>query len=249
MGATKRGCAAIGIGALALVGAGVAPAADKPARIVYHDSFTTNRPGQPAGRVYSLVLSDPHDPNGKPPATAHIHTELPVGARYDTGAVPACSASDPELMLFGAAACPAASRVGGNRYVVDTGGPEGHRYMHADMTYFNERGGIIILARDRDTGARLVVHAKVHGRNADIDVPPLPGTPPDGGASKSEHGWVLKRIGAGGRSFVTTPPTCPASRLWRFKFVYTFRDGRKQTVTSAQRCVPKPRKRPSRGDD
>jgi len=219
-----------------------------PARIVYHDSFTTTRRGRSTGRVYSVVLSDPDDPNGKPPAVSHIHTELPPGARYDTGAVPACTASDAELMLVGASACPARSRVGKNDYVVDTGAPGSNRYSHADMTYLNEHGGIIILARERATGARLVVHAKVHGRNADIDVPMLPGTPPDGGVAKSEHAAVFESTGPGGRGFVTTPSSCPASGVWRFRFVYTFRDGRKQAVTSDQKCTRAP-KPPTGGDD
>jgi hypothetical protein len=240
--------AAATIGAIWLATAGVGGAADKPAKIVYHDSFTTNHPGQSAGRVYSAVLSDPDDPNGKPPAVAHIHTQLPVGARYDNGAVPACEASDAEIMLRGASVCPARSRIGRNHFVIDTGGPEPNRFMHVDMTYLNEDGGIILLSRDRATGAKLVFHAKVKGRNADVDVPPLPGTPPDGGVPKSEDAVIFKATGFGGRGLVTTPPSCPASRIWRFRFVYTFRDGRKQTVTSDQRCVHRPKKRP-RGDD
>jgi hypothetical protein len=116
--------------------------------------------------------------------------------------------------------------------------------MYEDMTYLDERGGIILLSRDRATGAKLVFHAKVRGRSADVDVPPLPGTPPDGGVPKSEHGWIFKATGAGGRSFVTAPPTCPASGVWQFRFEYTFRDGRRQTVTSDQSCVRRSRGRP-----
>jgi hypothetical protein len=236
---TRRGYAAavtIGVGALATAAAGVA--ADRPARIVYHDAFTVTHPGRATARLYSTRLSAPGDPHGKPPPVAHIHTELPLGARYDGGAVPACTATDAQVMVQGAAACPARSRVGRNDFVIDTGLPGAQRYLHEDLTYLNEPGGIKLLARDRTNGQKLVFHATVDGRSADVDMPPvLPGAPPDGGSPRSETAIVFKATGAGGRGFVTTPATCPRSRTWRFRFVYTFRDGRTQTVTSDQRCT------------
>src|SRR5690242_11864384 len=87
-------------------------AADQPAMVTYHDSFTTQLPGMSTGRTFRDELSNPSDPNGKPPATTHVHTELPAGARYDTAAVPACAANDAQIMAVGPTACPAASSVG-----------------------------------------------------------------------------------------------------------------------------------------
>src|SRR5947208_3603632 len=116
-------------------GAPSSAAAAAPAKVEYKDSFTTRLPGRPSGRVFHDSLTNASDPNAKPPATAHVHTQLPAGARYDTGAVPACGASDAEIMLAGPSACPAASRVGTNEVLVDSGLPGSGRYAHEDVTF------------------------------------------------------------------------------------------------------------------
>jgi hypothetical protein len=214
--------------------AGPAGGAGEPAKIEYRDTFTTQEPGRSSGRVFSDVLTNPDNPDGKPPAVAHVHTELPAGAHFDTGAVPACTASDAEIVARGPSACPAASKVGTNDFVTDSGVSGSSRYTMVHADFFNERGGLIIVASTR--GTNLVFHGRIEGNRFDFDQPPLPGTPPDGGAMKSEQVVFFEAVGAGGRGYITTPPTCPASGVWRFRYEFTFRDGRKQTATSDQPC-------------
>src|SRR3954447_23829815 len=213
---------------LALAIPAVAHAADRIGH--YQARFTTPAPGSPSGRLYEVDFVNPADPQGKPPSVQHVHLQLPAGARYDTDAAPQCHASDPELMAQGADACPASSRLGTNDLVFDTG-IDAARFLNEDVTFFNEHDQLVILAQDRATGARTVTRGVVGRDTLDIELPMVPGSPPDGAADKSERA-VFNAVGG----YLTTPPTCPASGEWTEHVTYTFRDGVKQTVSGAMPC-------------
>ena len=68
--------------------------------------FTTPVPGAATGTVLDIEYRDPADADAKPPAVRRVVTDARPGARYDTSVPAACEASDAELMLQGAAACP-----------------------------------------------------------------------------------------------------------------------------------------------
>ena len=113
-------------------------------------------------------------------------TILPKGARYDASVPGSCTASDEELMLQGAAACPEDSRIGGGVITVDTGVPGPGRIVTADTEFFNNaedpEGEFIYLNTVRGSSARTVIRADVTGRTTVTEAGMLPGTPPDGGA-------------------------------------------------------------------
>lgn len=226
--------------AAALLGVLPAASAQAPApRFTYSDHFTTTTPGASAGRLFNVDFVNPEDPEGKPPAFSHVHLELPEGARFDTTAVPQCKASDPELMAQGAEACPADTRLGTNVVVVDTGGPGPTRLLTTDFVFLNNKDELIALGTERQSGGRLVFRAKIGERTFDLDFPLLPGTPPDGGADKSERAIFnagSSVVEGATRNYLTTPPTCPADGNWQLKVTYTFRDGQTQSMTSATPC-------------
>src|SRR3954447_16154452 len=116
------GIAATAAGAFAYACAGAA--AQSPAVVTYDDTFTTTTPGAPTGRLFIDTFTNADDPNAKPPPVSHFHLQLPRGARFDTGAIAQCTASDAELMADGAAACPDESHVGSEVFLGDTGLPE-----------------------------------------------------------------------------------------------------------------------------
>jgi hypothetical protein len=214
-----------------------APAAAEPtARVELSTSFTTRTPGAPSGRLFHDEFFDAKDPNAKPPPVQHIHEQLPPGARFDTAAVPACGASDAALMAEGPSACAPGSQLGTEVFVFDTGVDGPNRLVTNDITFLNDPGELIILTRERQTGARVVVRGKVGRETLDFDLSTLPGSPPDGGADKLEDSVFPVATGPSGASYLTTPPTCPASGRWTFRVDYTFRNGEKVTKTSDSPC-------------
>jgi hypothetical protein len=137
--------------------------------------------------------------------------------------------------------------VGTDETIVDTGAPGPGRYATADFVFLNNRDELILLPTVRENGARIVVRARIGERTLDIDNPMIPGTPPDGGAAKSQRGRFEPHssVRDGRRvNYITTPPTCPASGVWVNRIVYTYRDGVEQTVESRSPC-----KQVSAGDD
>ena len=226
--------------ALAVVAlAAQASAVSEPPRQTYSDRFTTDVPGASAGRAYVIDWVNPDDPQGKPHAFSHLHVELAECARFDTSAIPHCEASDAELMAAGPSACPPESKVATDETLIDTGFPGPGRYFTSDFIFFNNKDELILLATVREIGARVVLRAQVGTNTIDLEVPMLPGTPPDGGAAKHQVGQWDPRSGARDgeqANYLTTPPTCPASGFWVNRVTYTYRDGVKQTAESKSPC-------------
>jgi hypothetical protein len=217
-----------------------APArANASVTISYRDAFTTELPGSPSGRSFADQFTNSADPNAKPSALSHFHLQLPAGARFDTTAIPRCEASDLELMLIGADACPPRSKVGSETFVFDTGLSGPGRFDTSDVTFFNELNGVILLSQDRQTGLRLVTHGKIGADSEDIALPTLPGTLPDGGADRQETAQYPVATGDhNGRpaAYLTTPASCPPTGQWLLQATYTFHDGTQQTLVSSSPC-------------
>jgi hypothetical protein len=226
--------------ALAVVAlAAQASAVSEAPRQIYSDRFTTDVPGAAAGRTYAIDWVNPDDPDGKPHSFSHLRVELAEGARFDTSAVPYCEASDAELMAVGASACPPESKVATDETLVDTGFPGPGRYFTSDIVFFNDKDELIVLATVRENGARVVLRGQVGENTIDLDVPLLPGTPPDGGAAKRQRGqWEPRASVRDGNqvNYLTTPPTCPESGFWINRVTYTYRDGITQTAESKSPC-------------
>jgi hypothetical protein len=216
-----------------------ASAVSDAARQTYSERFTTDVPGASTGRSYAIDWVNPDDPEAKPPAFSHLHVELAEGTRFDTSALPHCRASDAELMAAGARACPEESHVATDETVIDTGVAGPSRYATTDLLFFNNEDELVLIATIRDNGARVVLRAKVGENTIDLDVPMLPGTPPDGGAAKRQRGTFHPRstVTDGRQSnFLTTPPTCPESGFWVNRITWTYRDGVEQTAESRSPC-------------
>jgi hypothetical protein len=229
----SRPAALLAAAALTPVGSA---AAEPMARVEYGDVFTTRTPGAPSGRVFFDEFFDARDANAKPPPVQHVHLQLPAGARFDTDAVPHCGATDAELMARGEEACAPGSQVGTEVFTFDTGADGPNRFVTNDIAFLNDPGELIILTRERQSGARVVVRGKIGPETFDFELAPLPGTPPDGGADKREDANYGPTIGPEGKAWLTTPPTCPASGVWRFRTDFTFRNGEKVTKTSDSPC-------------
>ena len=224
---------------VAVVSAANASAVSDPPRQTYRDRFTTDVPGASTGRNYAIDYVNPQDPEGKPHAFSHLHLELADGARFDTTAMPQCKSSDAELIAAGPSACPPETQVGVDETVVDTGVPGPGRFFTADFSFFNSQDELILVATMRGSDARVVIRGKIGRNTLDIENPPIPGTPPEGAAAKSQRGQFRPHstVHAGTQgNYLTTPPTCPRRGFWVNRITYTYRDGVKQTVASKSPC-------------
>jgi hypothetical protein len=234
--------------AVLAVSAAAAPAVDSP----YQSSSYTlsqTRVARPTGEHFQFDYVNPDDPEAKPPAVKQVVTILPRGAHYDASVPGSCTATDDELMLQGADACPADSAVGGGVITVDTGAPGPARIVTADAQFFNNaedpEGEFIYLNTVRDTGARTVVRADVTRRRTITTAPLLPGTPPDGGSIDTVDVQVTKVVRAVDgerRSYITTPARCTRSRTWFARVRFTYDGDYSQVVATPNAC-----KRPRAG--
>jgi hypothetical protein len=225
---------------LALGAPGAALAQEPPRVAKYDDAFGSELPGTSSARRVESDHVNPEDPDGKPHAISHVHVELAPGTVVDTAAVPQCTATDAELMLAGAEACPPESVVGDGLVVFDTGVSGAAREVVSDIVFVNARDQLIFVTTQRGANTHLIVRARYsNGNEIDVDVPPVPGAPPDGAADTYELIELQERSGVkGGRrvAYMTTPPTCPAEGVWTNRLTYTFRDGVEQTYRATTPC-------------
>jgi hypothetical protein len=201
-------------------------------------SFVERKPGVATALAVDIDYVNPADPGAKPPAVRTIVLQLAEGARFDTSVPQRCAAPDPVLIVQGASACPAASRVGAGFLRIDTGLPSVARFLEQDITFLNAEDELIFLFTNRQTGARLVSRAAINGGTATTNAPPLPGTPPDGGAIDVVRERLNAMPGSTGshRGYVTTPPTCPSSGAWTNSIRFTYADGVSQMVKTRSPC-------------
>jgi hypothetical protein len=211
-------------------------------------SFTLaeQRTGRATAERFVFDYVNPDDPEAKPPAVRRVVTVLPRGAGYDTSVPGSCTASDAQLMLEGATACPADSAIGGGVVTVDSGAPEPGRIVTADVEFFNNatdaEGEFIFLNTVRGSSARTVIRADVTRRRTITDAGMLPGAPPDGGAIDTVDltvAEVSRRIDGERRNYITTPRRCPKRGHWNTRVHFTYGDGVTQTVKSASECKRK----------
>ena len=231
----KLGIAAVVAFAAQLVWVAVAPGGATP-RGVWDLGVVTKRAGAPTGLTFQVGYKNPSGPEAKPPPVTGAVFHLPAGLRINNRAVPRCSATDEAFRASGRAACPVDTRVGSGALVAMTGFP-GADPLVADIVAFNGDGELIevvffkgtnvVAGMDRLTIApgRLTAHP-----------PATPGGPPDGRTTIREVRLrIPRRIGPGGRAYVTTPRRCLTGR-WRSRARYEFADGGETVVRDSTPC-------------
>jgi hypothetical protein len=235
------------LGALAAIGLVVAITsnswgASAPA-LDFQLQLGARQPASATSMTFHTVYRNPADPSGKPSPLRKSVIQAPRGTVFDGHAVPTCSASGSQLMLAGSSACPQASQVGTGTVIVITGCGPPVDPETLDAALFNSGNGIIELFTDHSTGAPIAVgHATFTAPNTLTETPaPNPGCPPSGETSVRQVDFHFNEVrGAGGAAFITSPPSCPASRRWASKITATVADGHSYVATSSTACVPTP---------
>jgi hypothetical protein len=203
--------------------------------------FTTTRPNAPTGFSFEGTYHAAGDPSGYPPYMRRMVSHTP-GLRFDTSVPEQCTASDLELAAFGAAACPAGSRLGGG---TTTTAFLGRFPSTVEVDFFNNANEQIILAHSPflATVARGQIHPDGSVEFASPTCYPSvepPGCPVDTVLQLHSHIIVPPYTTTSEgvvRSWLTTPPKCPSSRYWQTTFRLEWADGSVDTVVARHPCT------------
>ena len=224
--------------ATAIVAIGGAAVASTYGRTVVALPFTTRQPSTSTGLRISIHYRDEHDPNAKPKTFHKLEIELPAGIRIDQRVVPACTASDSELMAQGPSACPH-SKVGDGTVTLMTGFPPPGDTFATDVTVLQGQGELLDVFRAKGSEQTLAVdHVKIAGRTLIDEPQSVPGGPPDGRSAVRD---VRLRIGARtahGHAYLRTPPSCPAGERWESRFTAFYDDGVTDVALATSPCSP-----------
>ena len=197
--------------------------------------YTTTQPGAPTGFSFKGTYHAANDPSGDPPYMRGMTFHPPPGFRYDTSVPDRCTASDLQLQLQGAGACPEGSRLGG--------GEAYGKFMGQTSTLavevFNNEGEQVMLVH---TPLIRTVSRGRFGDDGSITYqsptcyPALVTCPVDTalqmGSSVSSPPYVRD-----GRAYTTTPPKCPKAGAWQSRVYFWWADGTDETVVTKQPCT------------
>ena len=226
---------ALKAGAIAVAGLALAAgpaAAGSRARADFSMDFATGRPNAPAA-IHVRILYKGRDPRGKPSPIRRIVLRAPKGTRFNARALPRCSATDQELLAFGDAACPPASRLGGGSLTAMTGFPGPAATVVTDVTVYNTSTGNVELVKDSSSGQPVATDRfRIRGRTWTANPPDTPGGPPDGKTAVRRVDFVY----APKAPWAVTPPRCPRSRRWHSSGAFTYADGATARVPDDTPC-------------
>jgi hypothetical protein len=182
----------------------------------------------------------PTDGQGRPRRLIGLDFEFPRGTAIDRSVAPACTASDDQIDRMGVDACPAATQVGWGAAKARTGfGPPVDPFP-SDAHTFNTATGTVNVFTPHGLRSPAVWRTRQRYDGLwvrDAFPPPAAGWPPPNGKSLPlEAHFTLDRR-AGRRSWLTTPPSCPAHRAWIAHVVLTFVGGSRRSATSTTPCA------------
>jgi hypothetical protein len=199
--------------------------------------LTTTQPNTAAGASFTGSYHAAGDPQAAPPYMRKMLFMHPPGFRFDTSVPGSCTASDVELAVRGADACPPDSRVGGGTgWVSFMGGVP----QPSTVDQFNNTNEQIMVGRS--PGLATIVRGQIHPDGSIEFASPTcyPSVPPAGcpvdNALQVRSEIVTPPYTRNGRSYLTTPPECPASGSWETPIRFWWADGTVETIPTRQDC-------------
>jgi ABC-type amino acid transport substrate-binding protein len=233
---TKRALAAGAIAAALAAGPAAAQPVSGPHETV-ENLYTTTQPGAATGFSFTGTYHAAGDPSGDPPYMRRMAFYPPPGFRYDTSVPDRCTASDLELALQGPSACPEGSRLG-------AGTAQGKfmgQVTTLDVDMFNAENEMVMVARSPLVAS--VGRGRIQPDGSVVWESPTcypavnpPGCPADNvlqmGSAVKQPPYVRN-----GRSYGTTPPSCPKSGHWDTAVRFWWADGSGETVVAPTPCT------------
>jgi hypothetical protein len=225
------------------------PAAADTVRFAHgtiEQTFTTTQPNAPTGFHYIGRYHAAGDPDARPPYMRKMRSW--GGPLRDTSVPDRCTASDLELAVRGAAACPEGSRLGG--------GTSDGLFMDSfpntvKIDVFNNTGEQIMVVGS--PGLATVSRGRIHP-DGSIEFASPTCFPSHAGSCPVDNSLQLrsdvtvppytKSSGGATRSYLTTPAKCPKSGHWTTTIRFWWADGSEDTVVTRNPCKrPKAKRR------
>jgi hypothetical protein len=225
------------ISAAALVGAAIAAPGADAAGLRFAFAFGGHAPG--VATTARVDVGFPTDDQGRPKQLKGLDFEFPDGTTIDRSVAPVCTASDDQVNSLGDDACPAETQVGWGSAEAHTGfGPPLDPFPSDAHTFATPTGTLNVFTpqglRSPTVWRTRQVYDGLWVR--DIFPAPAPGfPPPDGKSLPLEAHFTLDRR-APGKSWLTTPTTCPTEGAWTAHVVLTFVDGSVNTASTTTPC-------------
>jgi hypothetical protein len=173
--------------------------------------FTVNHPGLRTGWTFDGALKPIPSGRQVPPQRSLVFV-FPQGTRFDTGAVPACRASDEQITRTGPAACPGASRIGSGSEGVALG--TAGRF-DAKLIAFNGGRRLIVVLTTTAGSVIRILSGTISGARVKITVPRIV-LPSGGEVAVFRVAAQLRAAGTRKRPLIRTPRTCPRNGRWTF---------------------------------
>jgi hypothetical protein len=178
------------------------------------------------------------DQNAKPSPIRTFQLDAPAGTVFHTARVPACDASDAEIMAAGTSACPSESKTGGGTVTVVTGfGPPFDPFVSPTPVFNDGKGWLEISQTDSNPAVTIAVtRLAVHGSRVSGPIGAAPGGPPDFETAVS----AVDLSFPASTGYVSTPPSCPTGGKWVATGTFGFADGTTQVVSDDTPCIRRP---------
>jgi hypothetical protein len=237
------------IASVAALGSGAAPVGAESGRLAdFTVALSSRAPAAPTGMAVHVQFHRADDPEAKPSPLRAAVIALPAGLRFDTTAVPQCTASDDEIRALGSDACPKDTELTVGRLTGTTGfGPPADPLAGDDHVFNGPDQLIEIITAPGGFSSPAFDRLTIAGSTLTAHPPKLPGGPPDGETAVRSIDFAVPVRGAAGKSLITTAPDCPGAGSWTTTATFGFADGSSDTVASATPCdaaaPPQPRLR------
>jgi hypothetical protein len=239
----RRAVAAVlpiaGLGVVAGFAALAGPAAGESGRLAdFAVGLSSQAPGSSTGMRFHAQFHRADDPDAKPSPIRSAVVELPPGLRIDTAALPQCTASDEELRAAGSEACPEETELTVGTLVGITGfGPPADPLVGDDHVFNGPNQLIEVISAPGSSASPAFDRLTIEGTTMKAHPPVTPGGPPDGETAVRSIDFEVPVRTDGGKPFITTPPSCPASGVWTTTGTFLFADGSSDTVSTVTPCV------------
>ena len=217
--------------------AGAAAALAASEATTFSVKHSSKAKGSSTGVTFKIAFGDPDAPNGLPSGLKNFKIKLHKGTKIDPAGAAQCKVSDEDLMSKGAAACPAATRIGTGDASARgaTGDP-----VSVDAVIFNERVG----RRNAFLFVFVLNEAYVTAFDADvkgntISSEGLTGAIPGGLVVTEFNGTIQKKSKGRGKrkhNLITTPASCPKSKKWTNTGTFVFQNNASDTGSSTSAC-------------